>query len=163
MSNRKLKVMFSKSSPPLALWRSISAPNLKVRDVGRLRDAMHGVQILGEPEWSAAVEGDPAEAVGIAIRVAVKAQLNELVVDLVMSAVLATAIEGDHAACHLLAHVLNRRSAFEPNAGNLATSWTLASRNIASVRRGRRQSPGMRPPRHQRVASCAAPTYFKGS
>ena len=108
---------------------------------------------LGEPEWRAAVEGDPAEAVGIAIRVAVKAQLNELVVDLVMSAVLATAIEGDHAACHLLAHMLNRRSAFEPRAGNLATSWTLASRNIASVRRGHKQSPGMRPPRRHGVAS----------
>jgi hypothetical protein len=123
-----------------------------MRDVGRLRDAMYGVQILGEPEWSAAVKGDPAEAVGIAIRVAVKTQLNELVVDLVMSAVLATAIEGDHAACHLLAHMLNRRSAFEPRAGNLATSWTLASRKIASVRRGHKQSPGMRPPRRQRVA-----------
>jgi hypothetical protein len=153
MSNRKLKVMSSRSFPPLALWRSIPAPNLKMRDVGRLRDAMYGVQILGEPEWRAAVEGDPAEAVGIAIRVAAKEQLNGLVVDLVMSAVLATAIEGDHAACHVLAHILNRRSAFEPRAGNLATSWTLASRNIASLRRSHKQSPGMRPPRRHGVAS----------
>jgi hypothetical protein len=153
MSNRKLKVMSSRSFPPLALWRSIPAPELKMRDVGRLRDAMYGVQILGEPEWRAAVEGDPAEAVGIAIRVAAKEQLNGLVVDLVMSAVLATAIEGDHAACHLLAHILNRRSAVEPHAGNLATSWTLASRNNASVRRGHKQSPGMRPPRRHGVAS----------
>ena len=153
MSNRKLKVMSSRSFPPLALWRSIPAPDLKVRDVGRLRDAMYGVQILGEPEWRAAVEGNPAEAVGIAIRVAAKEQLNGLVVDLVMSAVLATAIEGDHAACHVLAHILNRRSAVEPHAGNLATSWTLASRNNASVRRGHKQSPGMRPPRRHGVAS----------
>ena len=153
MSDRKLKVTSSRSLPPLALWRSIPAPDLKLRDVGRLRDAMYGVQILGEPEWRAAVEGDPAEAVGIAIRVAAKEQLNGLVVDLVMSAVLATAIEGDHAACHLLAHILNRRSAVEPHAGNLATSWTLASRNNASVRRGHKQSPGMRPPRRHGVAS----------
>jgi hypothetical protein len=153
MSNRKLKVTSSRSFPPLALWRSIPAPDLKLRDVGRLRDAMYGVQILGEPEWRAAVDGDPAEAVGIAIRVAAKEQLNGLVVDLVMSALLATAIEGDHAACHVLAHILNRRSAFEPRAGNLATSWTLASRNIASVRRGHKQSPGMRPPRRHGVAS----------
>jgi len=145
MSNRKLLVTSSKSSP-LALWRSIPAPDLKMRDVGRLRDAMYGVQILGEPEWRAAVEGDPAEAVGIAIRVAAKEQLNGLVVDLVMSAVLATAIEGDHAACHVLAHILNRRSAVEPHAGNLATSWTLASRNNASMRSSHKQSPGMRPP-----------------
>jgi hypothetical protein len=125
-----------------------------MRDVGGLRDAMHGVQILGEPGWSAAVEGDPAEAVGIAIRVAVPAPLNELVVDLVMSAVLATAIEGDHAACHLLAHILNRRSAAEHHAGNLATSWILASRSNASVRRGHKRPPRMRPPRRHRVASC---------
>ena len=153
MPNRKLKVMYSKSSPPLALWRSIPAPDLKLRDVGRLRDAMYGVQILADPEWLAAVEGDPAEAVGIAVRVAVKAQLNELVVDLVMSAVLATAIEGDHAACHVLAHILNKRSASEPRAGNLATSWTLASRTNAAVRPGHKQSPGMRPPRRHGVAS----------
>jgi hypothetical protein len=152
MSNRKLKVM-SPRSWPLALWRSVPAFNLKIRDVGGLRDAMRGVQILGEPGWSAAVDGDPAEAVGIAIRVAVKAQLTELVVDLVMSALLATAIEGDHAACHVLAHILNRRSAVEPHAGNLATSWTLASRTNASVRRSHKQSPGMRPPRRHGVAS----------
>ena len=114
---------------------------------------MYGVQILGEPEWRAAVEGDPAVAVGIAIRVAAKEQLNGLVVDLVMSAVLATAIEGDHAACHVLAHILNRRSAVELHAGNLATSWTLASRNNASVRHSHKQSPGMRPPRRHGVAS----------
>ncbi len=157
MSNRTLNDS-STDPTPLAWWRRLPAHQLEPRDVAGLRRAMRGTQILGEPGWSVAVHGDAAEAIGIAIRVAIKRPCAEPIVDLVMSAVLGAAIEGDTAAQHFLAHMLRRRGAAEPLSEALAASWIAASRAVAHVRRTSRRQAQMRPPRRRRVASCGGST-----
>jgi hypothetical protein len=142
------------SPTPLAWWRSLPADELELRDVLRLRRAMRGLQFLGEPRWSDAVSGDAADAIGIAIRVAIKKPCTEPIVDLVMSAVLGAAIEGDAGAQHFLAHMLRKRGAMEPVAESLAASWIAAGRAVAQVRRASKSHVRMRPPRSRRGASC---------
>jgi len=153
MSNRMLNDG-SAHPTPLVWWRSLPADELEVGDVGRLRRAMRGLQIFGEPGWNAAVSGDAAEAVGVAIRIAVTKPCIEPVVDLVMSAVLGAAIEGDHGARHFLAHMLRKRVAADPLAESIALSWIAANRAAAQTRRTSKPHVRMRPPRRRRIASC---------
>ncbi len=153
MSNRMLNDG-SNHPTPLVWWRSLPADKLEVGDVGRLRRAMRGLQIFGEPGWNAAVSGDAAEAIGVAIRVAVTKPCIEPVVDLVMSAVLGAAIEEDHGARHFLAHMLRKRGAVDPLAESVAASWITASRAAAKVRRSSKPQARIRPAQRRRIASC---------
>ncbi len=116
------------------------------RDVAQLRRAMRDLQIIGEPGWSAAVSGDAAEAIGIAIRMAFKTPCAEPVIDLVMSAVLGAAIEGDDGARHFVTHMLRKRDAVDPLAERLAASWIAANGSPAQARRASRPRARMRPP-----------------
>jgi hypothetical protein len=153
MSNRMLNDG-STHPTPLAWWRSLAADELEVGDVSRLRRALRGLQIFSEPRWNAAVTGDAAEAMGVAIRVAVTKPCIEPVVDLVMSAVLGAAIEEDYGARLFLAHMLRKRVAADPLAESIALSWISASRATAQARRASKPHVRMRPPRRRRIASC---------
>jgi hypothetical protein len=153
MSNRMLNDG-STHPTPLVWWRSLPADELEVGDVGRLRRAMRGLQIFGEPGWNAAVSGDAAEAIGVAIRIAVTKPCIEPVIDLVMSAVLGAAIEGNGAARHFLTYMVRRRVAADPLAESIALSWIAASRAAAQARRVSKPHVRMRPPRRHRIASC---------
>jgi hypothetical protein len=143
----------SASPIPLAWWRGLPAHELEPRDVAGLRRAMRGIQVLGERGWNAAFHGDAAEAIGIAIRVAIKKPCTEPIIDLVMSAVLGAAIEGDMGAQHFLAHMLRKRGAMEPFAESLAATWIAASRAVAQMRRVSKPHVRMRPPRSRRVTN----------
>jgi hypothetical protein len=143
----------SANSTPLAWWRCRHAHELAPRDVGGLRRAMRGIHIFDEPGWNAAFHGDAAQAIGIAIRVAIKQPCTEPVIDLLMSAVLCTAIEGDEASQHFLAHMLRRRGAMEPPAQSLAASWIAASLTAAQARRAAKPHVRMRSPRSRHAAN----------
>lgn len=156
MSNRILNDG-SAHPTPLVWWRSLPADELGVGDVGRLRRAMRDLQIFGEPGWNAAVSGDAAEAIGVAIRVAVTKPCIEPLIDLVMSAVLGAAIEEDHGARHFLAHMLRKRGTVDPLAESVATSWIAASRAAAQARRASKPHVRMRLPRRRRIPSYGGP------
>ena len=104
--------------------------------------AIQDTEIVGEPEWKAAVNGDAAAAIGVAIRLAVKSQASKPVVDLAMTGVLAAAIQGDCTAQHFLSHMLNKRGAAE-----FAASWIEASRFEVRDLKVFPPSLRMRPPR----------------
>jgi hypothetical protein len=116
------QVQLSPTSSPLSWWRSLPADEFGVLDLIRLHAAIRGAEIVGEPEWKTAVNGDAATAIGVAIRLAVKGHASKPVVDLAMTGVLAAAIADDFAAQHFLAHMLKKRGATE-----LAASWIAAS------------------------------------
>ena len=115
-----------KAVSPLALWRSIPANVLAAEDLGKLRAQMQRIDLVGESAWRLAKMGDAGAALGVAIRTAIKKRSSPQVVDLAMSAVLVTAIEGSYAARDFLAHMLKMRGAF-----SLAASWTQANRIAA--------------------------------
>ncbi len=111
---------------PLALWRSVPADGLVAEDLSMLRAHMRCVDLVGEFAWRLAKMGDAGAALGVAIRVAIKKRSSPQVIDLAMSAVLATAIEGSYAARDFLAHMLKKRSD-----NSLAASWVEANRVAA--------------------------------
>jgi hypothetical protein len=116
---------------PLGWWRHFSAEELGPRDAAQIRRALRRVSIFGEPGWPDAIRGAAAEAIGVAIRVAVKQFCAEPVVDVAMSAVAAAAIDGDAAAREFVAHMLMKRAAFDAAAATLAKSWIAANRAAA--------------------------------
>jgi hypothetical protein len=144
----------SADTEPLNWWRQFSAEELGPRDATQIRRALRRVAIYGEPGWPDAVRGVAAEAIGVAIRVAVKQQSVDEVVDIAMSAVVAAAIDGDPAARDFLAHMLMRRAASDAAAAALAKSWIAANRAAERARRLVEARPQMRRPRNRHVASC---------
>ncbi len=108
--------------PPLQWWRRLPADVFAGAHVQVVRKALAGLVILNEPRWHEAVKGDPAAAIGIALRVARRRGTAAPVIDLVMSAVLLAALSGDPAAVLTLATMIKRKGArAERNA--LVTSW----------------------------------------
>jgi hypothetical protein len=138
----------------MAWWRTLPADEFELRDVAHLRRCMQGLQILGEPGWSDAARGDAAEAIGIAVRLTIKQPCIEPIVDLVMTAVLGAAIEGNGAAQHFLAHMVGRREAADPLAESVATSWIAVSHKAALSRCTSKPHVRMRPRQRCRIASC---------
>ena len=139
---------------PLIWWRQFSAEELGSRDAAQIRRALRRVSIFGEPGWPDAIRGVAAEAIGVAIRVAVKQQCVEEVVDVAMSALVAAAIDGDPAAREFVAHILMRRAATDAATATLARSWIVANRAAERERRFVGSRPQMRRPRSRQVASC---------
>ena len=116
---------------PLLRWRHLPADALGSCEAAEIRRALRGVSILRERGWPDAIRGVAAEAIGVAIRVAVKRRSVAPIEDVVMSAVAAAAIGGDAAARAFMVHIFAKRSAFQPAAPRLAKSWTAANGDSA--------------------------------
>jgi hypothetical protein len=138
---------------PLNLWRQFPADELGPRDAAKIRRALRRVSIFGEPGWPDAARGVAAEAIGVAIRVAVKKSCVEEIVDVTMSAVVAAAIDGDPAAREFVAHMLMKRATSDAAAAALANSWIAANRAAERESRIIEARPQMRRPRNRQVAS----------
>ena len=107
---------------PTGWWRSIAAPNFHSMALGAMKSAVEKVEMLGEPSWRDAVAGDAAAAVGMAILFdRQKATRGKL--DLVMTALVICACEGNATACVVLSNIIRRL----PNSGEreagIAASW----------------------------------------
>lgn len=73
-----------------------------------------------------AVTGDPATAIGIAVRQLKVYGMTSSVVDDAVSAVLCVAIEGDGAARTLVESALRRRRKIDPRCDELVLAWHAA-------------------------------------
>lgn len=125
--------------PPLQWWRNLPALAYTAEHLKVLRKAIAGFDIIGEPHWSAAATGDPAAAVGVALRAIKRCRKPTPTFDLLMSALLRCAITGDDAAIHTLAHVLRQMAANDSSCAQVARSWqstTSASPHHQLVRGG---------------------------
>jgi hypothetical protein len=92
--------------------------------LGVMQAAVEKVEMLGEPHWRDAIAGDAAAAVHMALHFdRQKASPGKF--DLIMTALVIRASEGNATACVVLSKIIRRL----PNAGErearVATSWLM--------------------------------------
>lgn len=89
-----------------------------------MQAAIEKVAILGEPRWHAAVAGDAAAAIALAIEARHRGiHLHRF--DLAMTALTLCALAGDAAACMVVSNILRRTGGASPSAARLANSWLV--------------------------------------
>lgn len=107
---------------PLAWWRMLPAD--KFRDAERilLRATLDKVAVLHGKSWIAALRCDAAASIAVALSL-MPIETATLEVDIAMTAVLASALDGDAATALTLSHVLGHTALDHPFATELAASW----------------------------------------
>jgi hypothetical protein len=106
---------------PLHWWRTLPPESFTEDHLETLTAMLSRLAIIREPQWPAAVAGDGAAAVGIALRAATGDALTPTI-EVAMTALLPAAIGGDPAAALVLASVIDRM--FGGVAGaRLADAW----------------------------------------
>jgi hypothetical protein len=108
---------------PLAWWRTL--PSDAFRDTERLLllATLEQIDVLhGGDEFTAALEGDPSAAIGVAFSL-MPVEETTLKVDIAMTALLRCVLECDAAAALVLAQVLGLTDLGHPYAIELAASW----------------------------------------
>lgn len=121
------------AAPPLHWWRLLPADAYTGAHLDTLHKAISGITFLNEPRWPDAVRGDPATAIGIALRTVKREGTPSPVVDLVMSAVLLTAMAGDPAAVQVLITMIKGKGAKTAKSRIVASWQGGARRNRSSV------------------------------
>jgi hypothetical protein len=120
--------------PPLSWWRTIRAEHFDTTIAKLLREHIAMVAIIGEPAWDAAVAGDAAAAIGLALHLSPQTS-SPAIRDLVMTALLACAAEDDATACLALSHSLRTFPGAGRTEARLATSWLI--RNFTKAARSK--------------------------
>lgn len=118
--------------PPLSWWRNIRAEHFDSSIAKILREHISVVAIIGEPAWDAAVAGDAAVAIGLALRLNPDSSAP-VIRDLIMTALLACAAEDNSAACLAMSHALRALPDAGRTEARLATSWLV--RNFTKTAR----------------------------
>lgn len=113
---------------PLSWWRTRSADEFNKIDVAIARAVLTRSAIIGEPHWHLGAAGDPAVAIGVALRVQKRSGEKLILLDVAMTAVLCCAVEGDATAAVLLSGILKQRSASDPFYANLSDTWLVNKR-----------------------------------
>jgi hypothetical protein len=108
---------------PLSWWRTRPPDQFKKTDVHIARHFLTGSAIIGEPHWFLGAAGDAAIAVGVALRTQRRKGNTLITVDLAMTAVLLTALEGNVTAALLMSAMLKRRSDIDRRCPMLSDSW----------------------------------------
>ena len=129
--------------PPLQWWRHLPADAYTDAHLQTLHRAISGIGMIGEPRWADAARGEPAAAVGVAIRTVNDRRSLKPIMDLSMSTVLIAALNGSAAAITLLAVMIGRMAASDTDRERLQRSWSefkRAGRNgvVAGGVKGRR-------------------------
>lgn len=109
---------------PWDWWRTTPPNRFDASHRYALRQSLSQIVVLGEPRWQRAVAGDAAEAIGIALPLIHSGESGSRL-DIVMSAVLLCALQGNPAAALLLAHALDNRSHQD--------LWPLTERWLARI------------------------------
>ena len=122
----------------LTSWRTLRALDFNFHDLTSLRTSLAKTTLLGQPKWAAAVGGDGAAAVAVAISFIPADKITQSM-DLAMTALIACAIEGDPGAAIVASNILRHLPDATARHRQIATSWfvsnlaTSASRKAAGV------------------------------
>ncbi|NEU97985.1 hypothetical protein [Bradyrhizobium uaiense] len=111
---------------PLVWWRTRLPQDLDRRDVRRIRAVLLRTDPLNDCDWLRAVTGDPAAAIGVAIRVLKFHGMTNPLTDVAMSSVLCCFLEDDRASPILIASALRRRRKIDPRCHDLWLLWRNA-------------------------------------
>ncbi|MET4198643.1 hypothetical protein [Bradyrhizobium sp. LA6.12] len=125
----------SQDTLPLSWWRTL--PSDKLRDAEKLllHATLERIEVLrGGAELRAALRGDAAAAIAVTFLVT-PIQDFTLEVDIVMTALLRCAADGDCAAALVLANVLGRTELGHAHATELSASWFVQHVNRSPHRR----------------------------
>lgn len=114
--------------PIWQLWRSLPANAFGAPEQAELKDLLVTVRPLRVEHWDAALAGDAAAAVALALRMSGVDVLDSVRHDLVMSMVLLHTIAGSAAARTVLAFTLDRRRYLGERVDPLVCSWRGPSR-----------------------------------
>jgi hypothetical protein len=123
---RSLNAPKQLTASPLHWWRIRRPQGFGRHDVKAIRAALFGVEIVDDVDWLRAVAGDPATAIGVAVRQLKAYGMTSPVIDAAVSAVLCCALEGDHAARVLISSALRRRKKIDPFCHQLCLLWRAA-------------------------------------
>ncbi len=122
MASNKVPVAPGRS--PVTWWRSIAAPNFHVMVLGAMQAAVERVEMLDEPLWREAVAGDATAAAAMALLIDFRTVWPGKL-DLVMTALVINACDGDAAACVVLSNVIRRVPGAGKREARIATSWLM--------------------------------------
>jgi hypothetical protein len=100
------------------------ADKLGETEQGALRATLRKINPLKGPEWLAAMRGDAAASVAIAIAMVPIGTIT-LEVDLAMSVLMSSALAGNAAAALVLSHLLRHTALDHPFAAELSVSWLV--------------------------------------
>jgi hypothetical protein len=100
------------------------ADKLGEAEQGALRAVLRKISLLEGPEWLAAMRGDAAASVAIAIAMVPIGTIT-LEVDLAMSVLMSNALAGNAAATLVLSHLLRHTTLDHPFAAELSVSWLV--------------------------------------
>jgi hypothetical protein len=89
-----------------------------------MKAAVEKVEMLGEPSWRDAVAGDHAAAVGMAI-LSKRRKATPGKLDLVMTALVLCACEGNATACLVLSNIIRRLPDSGQREAGIAASWLV--------------------------------------
>jgi hypothetical protein len=124
--NRATLVRKHAQLSPLIWWRT-REPRLRLcQSICEIREALLGTEIRGQPDWSRAILGDAAIAIGVAADQMKVHVITAAEVDLALSAVLACALEGDPASPIVISSALRRRAKDDPSCKPLSDLWLVA-------------------------------------
>jgi hypothetical protein len=111
---------------PLHWWRTRKPQDFDDRHVKAIRTALLRTEIIDDSDWLRAVTGEPATAIGVALKALKVLGMNDPMIDAVVSAVLCCALEGDPAARVLILSALSRRKKIDPRCHKLKLLWRRA-------------------------------------
>jgi hypothetical protein len=114
----------ARGAMPQELWRTIPAQAFD--EVRRLEVACHvGMFLTTIKEWRAAIAGDAASAVRIAMNMPIPTDHFDYPTDARMTLLLHRALDGSAAAALVLAHLLRKMPLDSVFKNRLATSWLV--------------------------------------
>ncbi len=123
--------------PPTRWWRLLPACAFHEDALRAMRSVASQVEFLGEPRWRAAVAGDAASAIAIALSMSPRGPFRQKF-DLAMTVVAVCACEGSSAACVVVGNVIVNLPRAGDREADLADEWArLASATL------RRSMPGL--------------------
>jgi hypothetical protein len=128
-TKRRQSRKFGGALVPLDAWRTVNARLFDRNIVVELRKSLETIAMIDEPTWRAAATGDASAAIGLALRLA-PGKSSELAYQLIMTALVACAAEGDAAACIVMVYMLRNRVDVSPLDRQLAASWAMRAIEI---------------------------------
>jgi hypothetical protein len=107
---------------PLEWWRTMPANHLGEGPQCVLREMLDKVSLVKRRQWLSAMRGDAATSIAVAIE-AMPINRITLEVDLMMTALMVCALDGNSGAVLVLAHILHRAPLDHPFGQELSISW----------------------------------------
>ena len=113
--------------PPTRWWRLLPPSDFHPDAIRAMRSVASQVEFFGEPRWRAAVAGDAASSIAIALSMKPKGPFPQKF-DLAMTALAACACEGNAAACVVTGNIILNLPRRGDKESDLADAWArLAS------------------------------------